>query len=60
MDRPQPPRSIKVGDRIRTRGRDGKPARYGKLIGEKVAAGLVVFDDEPDHPDGTYWPVDDL
>jgi hypothetical protein len=60
MDRPETPRSIEIGDRIRTRGRDGKPARYGKLIGIKMAERLVVFDDEPDHPDGTYWPLDDL
>jgi hypothetical protein len=34
--------------------------RYGRLVGEKVAVGLVVFDDEPDHPDGSHWPLDHL
>jgi hypothetical protein len=58
MSTPQPPRAVKVGDRVRTK----TSVRVGQLIGigSDDRFGLVRFDDDQPDADGTYCDILDL
>jgi hypothetical protein len=58
MSTPEPPRPVKVGDRVRTK----TSRRVGELIGISTddQLGLVRFDDDPANAEGTYCDILDL